>query len=400
MITRTQYLEKVAAFKDTEFVKVITGVRRAGKSAIMTMYRDYLLQNRVDPTQIIYLNFEDLANHHLKSALALNDYLIKQAPSSGKTYFMFDEIQLVEDWQLVINSLRVAFDADITITGSNARMLSGELATMLSGRYVEINVLPLSFSEFLTFKQISADDVGRLPNAFKEYIRFGGFPAVVLSDKSLKDSILSGIHASILLNDVGYRAQIREPTVLKAITAFLAANVGQICSVPNIVKTLTSAKVKSSIPTVTTYLDLLEHAYLFHKAQRFDLRGKAYLRAKDKYFIVDNGLRRMILGGKSAGVGSELENIVYLELLRRGYQVDVGQLDSQTEIDFVARKGGEILYVQVTYQMPENSTRETDNLLHVRDNYKKLLLTQVYDGAPEIDGVPIKNVIDWLLEAD
>ncbi|UOX37057.1 ATP-binding protein [Weissella cibaria] len=397
MIERPHYFKQLLAFKDTEFIKVITGIRRSGKSALAQMYAEHLLSIGVPETHVIRINFEDFAFHRLKNADALYTYLTEQSPLSGKIYFIFDEIQMVSDWQRVINSLRVNYDSDITITGSNAQMLSGELATHLSGRYIEINVYPLSFAEFLNFKSIDVADALQVQKAFQEYSRYGGFPAVVLSSPDVRDTILGGIYDTVLLNDVAYRSAIRDANILRVLTNYLAANVGQISSVNNIVNTLKSAGISTSIPTISSYLALLENAYLFHRAQRYDLRGKAFLRSKDKFCIADNGLRRAILGGKQPGVGSELENLVYIELLRRGYTVDIGQLDSGTEIDFIARRNGQVTYIQVTYQIPENSTRKTDNLLHIRDNYEKLLITQNYFGNPDIDGIPVINIIDWLV---
>jgi len=400
MHIRQFYLDKVLAYQNTEFIKVLTGIRRSGKSVLMRQYADKLIADGVSENDIYYLNFEDLTYNNLKNAEALFEYFKSNIPSDHKVYVMLDEIQMVEDWQLVVNSLRVSFDADVTITGSNAQMLSGELATHLSGRYVEIKVYPLSFKEFLIFQEINPDDNIAVQKAFPTYMQYGGFPSVVLSSDTIKDSVLSGIYDTVLLNDVAYRSAIREPVSLQLLTNFLALNVGQQSNPTKIANTISVGKTKVSAPTITSYLSMLENAYLIFSAKRYDIRGREILRSNAKYYFADLGLRRNAIGGKSAGVGGELENLVYIELIRRGYLVDVGQLDAGEEIDFIARRDGKILYVQVTYEIPENSTRETDNLLKIRDQYDKLLITQRAYEVEELSGIPIVNIIDWLLEGD
>lgn len=401
LVTRPQYLNEVLSYQDTEFVKVITGVRRSGKSSVMKMYRQHLLDHGTSVNHIMYLNFESFETASLLTANALIQYIQDHATSDVKMHFLFDEIQLVTDWERVINGLRVSFDADIVVTGSNAKMLSSEISTLLSGRYVTIEVYPLSFAEFLQFKQFDISDIRQYANWFKEYIRYGGFPAVVLSDEQLKESILSGIYDTVLLNDVGFRSGIKEPEILKSVSRFLASNIGQITNPNKIKGTLESvARLKTSVPTVTRYMDMLENAFLFYRAERYDIRGKAYLHGSGKWFIADTGLRNVTLGKANENIGSEIENVVYIELRRRGYNVSIGRLEKDEEIDFVARKLGETLYVQVTEQLPSTSDRETANLLHIPDNHKKLLLMATPTYESEIEGVPVKNVFDWLLETE
>ncbi len=397
MINRPFYLNQIIRFKDTEFIKVITGIRRCGKSYLLQLYRQYLLDNGVTKEQILYLNFEDYDNLHLQNDKALYKYLKEKALPGQKMYFLFDEIQIVVNWQKLVNSLRVSFHADVTVTGSNAKMLSSEIATFLSGRYIEIKVYPLSFEEFLLFKNVDKEDFRNIPKCYKEYVKYGGFPAVVLADEELKETILSGIFDTVLLNDVGFRSGIKEPQSLRLMTKFLSSNVGQTVNPTIITNTLKSAGVKATNPTVNRYLSMLEDAYLFYKADKYDIRGKEYLRSKGKYFIADTGLRHIALARKQDNRGSELENIVYLELRRRGYSIDVGNIDADREVDFIARKMNEIIYVQVAYQLPETSKRETDNLLKIADNYKKIVITERFEDETNIDGIPIINVMDWLL---
>jgi predicted AAA+ superfamily ATPase len=401
LIKRPYYLNEVLKYQDTEFIKVITGVRRAGKSSVMEMYRQHLLENGTNPKHIMHLNFESFETSSLLCAEALIDYIRTNAESNVKMHFLFDEIQLVSDWERVINGLRVSFDADILVTGSNAKMLSSELSTLISGRFVTIEVYPLSFAEFLHFKQYDPSDVRQHATWFREYIRFGGFPAVVLAGEQIKESILNGIYDTVILNDVGFRSGIKEPEILKSVSRFLASNIGQITNPTKIKGTLESvAHQKTSVPTVTRYMDMLENAFLFYRANRYDIRGKAYLHGSGKWFIADTGLRNVALSKSNENIGSEIENVVYIELRRRGYTVSVGRLDRDEEIDFVARKLDKTLYVQVTEQVPSTSDRETANLLHIPDNHQKLLLMATPTYETEIEGVPVKNVFDWLLEAE
>ncbi|MDR3240586.1 MAG: ATP-binding protein [Lactobacillaceae bacterium] len=398
IVQRKAYLDELLSFKDSEFIKAITGIRRSGKSSLLLMYRDYLRSIKVPEEQIIYINFEALESYKLLTEETLSQYLVEHSSKDVKMYYLFDEIQFVQGWEAVINGLRVSFDSDITVTGSNAQLLAGEYATLLTGRFVSIEVYPLSFKEFLDFKQIETNDTRKIIEMFMEYRQYGGFPAVVLADQRLKDTILSGIFDSILLNDVGQHHAVKDVTTLQAISRFLMFNVGQIISVNKISNTLTSAGFKVSVPTVARYLDSLKDSFLFYIASRYDIRGKEYLKNKPKYFVADTGLRNIALGKFGENRGSELENIVYIELKRRGYKVDVGQLVNDTEVDFIARKGNEILYVQVTQQIPETSDRETDNLIMLPGQYQKLLITGVSASPYTIEGVPVISVYDWLLQ--
>ena len=396
MFQRPEYLNQLIKFKDTDFIKVITGVRRSGKSVLLMLFQEHLIKEGVPDDHIIYMNFESFEYQTITTEEKFREKLNELLPKdTKKIYLLFDEIQVVEGWQRVINGIRVSFDSDIVITGSNANMLSGELATLLSGRYIEIPIYPFSFQEFLKVKGIELNS-RKVDIAYDEYEKYGGFPSVTIAEESIKDTILSGIFDTIVLNDVALRSGIKDPTALKSIISFLADNVGQLVNTSKIVNTLKNEGIETTNHTVNRYLDLLESGYLFYRTKQYDIRGREYLRTNGKYFIVDTGLRRNAVGRKDGNYSNRLENIVYIELLRRGYTVDVGKLDTK-EIDFVARRLDETLYVQVTYELPNNS-HETDNLLHIKDNYKKIVVTGKYPDIEQIDGIPIVYIADWLLE--
>ncbi len=395
---REQYLKMLIEYKNTEFIKVITGVRRSGKSFLLKMFQDHLHQSGIDASHIIYINFEHTDTEEIKSYLSLNAYLKTLTQQEGKYYFLFDEIQEVDGWQKVVNGLRVAYDSDIYITGSNATMLSGELATYLSGRYVEIKVMPLSFKEFCDFKHYK-DEMKYVSN-FNEYMTIGSFPSVVLLDNpGLTDSVLQGIFDSILLKDVSLRGNIKDTGLLLRVVKFLLDNIGNPVSSSSIANTLSSGGRKTTSETVDKYLSLLEDAFIFYKAERFDIRGKERLKTLAKYYVVDLGLRNAILGKNRGNLGIQLENIVYLEFIRRGYEVSVGKWND-TEIDFVCTKTDKTIYAQVAYKILDSSKRETDNLLNIRDNFKKMLIVGNEMEAGVIDGIDVVPVVNFLLMAD
>ena len=393
---RTNLLQSLVKFKDSGFVKVITGVRRCGKSTLLILYKNYLLTDGVTEQQLVFLSFEDYNNKELLNEDKLYEHIQNKLIPSQKNYLLLDEIQLVNGWERVINSFRLNPNIDITITGSNAQMLSGQLSTLLSGRYVEIKCYPFSFKEFIEVKGSTKDDYKTIPTLFNEYVRYGGFPAVVLADENLKESILSGIIDTIILNDIGYRGALREPELVEMVVTYLTDNIGNTISSNNITNTLNSNGYRITQPTVGKYLELFRDAFLFYQAKRYDIRGKEYLRGQAKYFIIDLGLAHQILRIKTGNFGHELENLVYVELLRRGYTIDVIKLDA-FEIDFLAKRMNESLYIQVALELPENSKRETDNLLKIPDNHKKIVITKKYEDLAEIDGIPIYHIIDWLL---
>ncbi|KAF1296742.1 hypothetical protein BAU15_08835 [Enterococcus sp. JM4C] len=396
MYPRPDYLNQLIQFRETDFIKVITGVRWSGKSVLLLLYKEYLIKAGVPENQIIYMNFESIDYQVITTEERFREELTSLIPKeSQKLYFLFDEIQVVNGWQRVVNGLRVSFDSDIIVTDSNANMLSGELATLLSGRYIEIPIYPFSFKEFLAAKSIEPHS-RKVDQAYLEYEKYGGFPSVVIAEEPIKDTILSGIFDSIVLKDVALRAHIKDPLILKLMITFLADNVGQLINTSKIVNTLKSEGIETTNHTVNRYLALLENAYLFYQTKQYDIRGREYLRTNGKYFIADTGLRRNAVGRRDGNYSNRLENIVYIELLRRGYSVSVGKMDSK-EIDFIARKLDETMYVQVTYELPEN-THETDNLLNIKDNYKKIVVTGRYQEVTQIAGIPIVYIVDWLLD--
>lgn len=379
---------------NTEFVKVITGVRRSGKSYLLLMIKNRLLEMGVSEDQIIYLNFENPRNFDILTYRKLFEYLDEKVDSSKKVYFLFDEVQEVEEWQRLINGLRVAFDSDIYVTGSNASLLSGELATYLTGRCVEIKMLPLTFKEYLHFKGLDEADPGRY---LSDYLEYGGFPSVVLQDNDqLKRDVLSGIYNSILLRDVAGRSGVKNTEVLERVALFLLGNTGQLVSINKITNALRSAGFSISNNTIESYIKLLKNAFLFYKVPRYDIRGKELLSSQGKYYVVDLGFVRSQLHRTNTNRGSKIENLVFLDLLSRGYEVFVGKFDNK-EIDFVAQSDEETLYVQVTDHIPENNDREVSNFLHLPDAYRKIIVTNNWDDVGNIDGIEVMHITDFLL---
>lgn len=394
MIKREQYLRQLREFKDTEFIKVITGVRCSGKTYLLKMFQEELLAHGVAPEQILFITFESLQYAELTNGLELYHYVMKQVDHNQHLYLFFDEIQLVKEWERAINSFRVDLDADIYISGSNSALLSGELATLLTGRTVSITVYPLSFAEYLQFKGIT----DHFDEAFYAYVTEGGFPAAVLSNPSIHQSVLEGIYNSILLRDVAARGEVRNQYLLTRLASYLLSEIGNPISLSKIAGVLKNEGFSgANSPSLGKYLQLLDNAYLFSAARRFDLRGKSYLRTGSKYYAIDTGLRNATLNKNFRdNFGHQLENVVYVELLRRGFQVDIGQNNGQ-EVDFVARRQNQVVYYQVTRQLPENSDREVGNLLQLPDNYQKILLTANRMDVGNDRGIQISHVVDWLL---
>lgn len=392
MLIREAYLAKIKKYIDTEFIKVITGVRRSGKSFLLKMVVEELKNRGVQPDHILYLNFESLELMDIVDARNLISYLKPRAPKEGRCYFLFDEIQRVKDWEKLVNGLRVSYDADIYITGSNSEMLSGELATFLAGRYVEIEIYPLSFTEFLQFKSYDRE---KIDIKLKEFFAYGGFPSVVLSEEALKLDVLSGIYSSIVLRDIAQRSNLRESSILEKIVLFLLDNIGQIVNANKIANTIKSSGRSISNNTVENYLSLLEKSFLFYKAQRYDIKGKEYLSTSAKYYVVDLGFFQSQIN-RNRNYGARLENMVFIELKRRGYQVSVGRYNDK-EIDFIAIRDGEGIYIQVADKIPEDSSRETDNLLHLPTGYKKLIIVNTWSDVGSYEGIPIVHISEFLL---
>ena len=401
MIKRENYLKKIIAAKDTEFIKVITGVRRSGKSTLLLMFQEYLLNNGVKKNNIIYINFESAMYDEIKNYKDLYKY-IKEKISKGKYYLLLDEIQNVESWEKAINSFKVDFNMDIYITGSNAYLLSSELSTLLSGRYLEIKMYPLSFKEFLLFNNY---DNTNLEEKFYEYVKYGGLPAITLikDNDELVLSYLNDIYNSIIKKDIMDRNNIKDSVLLENIIKYLLNNIGSPLSATKISDYLNSNKIidKSNHQTIDNYLSMLEKSFIIYKADRTDIKSKSLLKTLGKYYVCDTGIRNIILGFRNINEGHLLENIVYLELLRRGYRVNIGKTNNY-EVDFVAENPNYIKYYQVTQSLnsEEVRTRELRSLENINDNYEKIILTMDKTINNDYNGIKVMNIIDWLLKEE
>lgn len=401
-IERIQFSERLEKYKDKHIIKVITGIRRCGKSTLLKMFRNKLLKNGVQENQIIYLNFEDFDNYELLNPKNLHDYIKNHLVKDKMNYIFLDEIQNVKEFQRVIDSIFLNDNADIYITGSNAYLLSGELATLISGRYVTIEMLPLSFKEFFqTQKNLSRTEIYRL------YVELSSFPYALnfLEDekgtferKAVLD-YLSGVYSTIVLKDVVLREKISDTKMLECVVRFIFDSIGNPISSKKIADTMTSSGRKIDTKTVEKYLSALQESFIIYEAKRYDAKGKTYLKLLEKYYAADIGLRFLLLGQKANDVGHILENVVYLELIRRGYSVFVGKVDD-TEIDFVAQNSQGNTYIQVSASVRDENTlkRELRPLQALNDNYPKILLTLDEDPDCDYNGIQKRNVLDWLLE--
>ena len=398
MIIREKYLNKMIMLKDTEFIKVITGLRRSGKSTLMLMYKDYLLNNQVKEDNIIYINFESAMYDDIKNYKDLYQF-VKDKIRKDKIYLLLDEVQNVESWEKAINSFKVDFDIDIYITGSNAYLLSSELSTLLSGRYIEIKMYPLSFKEFLIFNNY---DTINIEDKFNEYLKYGGLPAITLikNNDELVLSYLNDINNSIVKKDIIDRNNLKNTTLLENIIKYLANNIGSPISSTKISNYLNSNKITPNCnhQTIDNYLNMLEKSYIIYKADRTDIKDKSVLKTLGKYYISDTGIRNIILGFRNINEGHLLENVVYLELLRRGYKVSIGK-NYEYEVDFVAENPNEIIYLQVSLSISDEKVRDREirSLENIKDNYEKIILTMDKTINQDFNGIKVTNIIDWLL---
>lgn len=461
---RDIYLNQLIAFKDTEPVKVVTGIRRCGKSTLLKLMQKYLLNSGVEQNQIISINFESLEfqdmsykdlYNYVKSRIESNSIESNSIESADiesssikhpkKTYLFFDELQRIDRWEDAINSFRVDFDCDIYITGSNAYLLSSEYSTYLSGRYVEVKMYPLSFKEFVDFQDYSIEEYKsplgdlkkravsangssvELDDLFAAYMRYGGMPAIcdiALEsgfDQSSAMTLLDGIYSTVVVRDILEREkrrgqrQITDADLLRKIIMFLADNIGNNTSLNSVCNTLSSENLldavdnnsrvlrarggKLATQTISAYVSALKESYMFYDVKRFDIKGKDYLRTLGKYYIVDIGLRNYLLGFRDRDRGHALENVVFFELLRRGYDVAVGKIDN-LEVDFVATSASEKLYIQVTESMMDESVRERElkPLRKIQNNYEKLVITLSKALDDNYEGIRVENIVDWLLK--
>ena len=401
MTKRELYIEKIKPFIDKDIIKVLTGIRRSGKSVMLKLIMEELKQNKIDEKQFININFENLINIELTTADKLHEYILKKASEiKKKCYIFLDEIQEVKDWEKCINSLRVneEYDFDIYITGSNAKLLSGELSTYLAGRYVEFVIYPFSFKEFLeTLKSIQQDVSTR--EAFQKYVKFGGMPFLynLAFEEEASLQYLKDIYSSIILKDITQRNKIRDTDLLERVISYLIMNVGNNFSATSISKFFKSENRKVSVETILNYIKAAEESFLIYRVSRDDLIGKKVLNVNEKYYIADHGMREAILGSNQRDINQIFENIIYLELLRKGYNVRVGKVDN-LEVDFVCTKGNEKIYVQVAYLLasPETIEREFTSLEKIDDNYPKYVISMdEFDMSR--NGIIHINIIDFLM---
>ena len=402
MTKRELYIEKIKPFIDKDIIKVLTGIRRSGKSVMLKLIMEELKQNKIDEKQFININFENLINIELTTADKLHEYILKKASEiKKKCYIFLDEIQEVKDWEKCINSLRVneEYDFDIYITGSNAKLLSGELSTYLAGRYVEFVIYPFSFKEFLeTLKSIQQDVSTR--EAFQKYVKFGGMPFLynLAFEEEASLQYLKDIYSSIILKDITQRNKIRDTDLLERVISYLIMNVGNNFSATSISKFFKSENRKVSVETILNYIKAAEESFLIYKVSRDDLIGKKVLNVNEKYYIADHGMREAILGSNQRDINQIFENIIYLELLRKGYNVRVGKVDN-LEVDFVCTKGNEKIYVQVAYLLASSETieREFTSLEKIDDNYPKYVISMdEFDMSR--NGIIHINIIDFLMK--
>ena len=403
-INRPQYLNRLIENKDVDLVKIVTGIRRCGKSTLLDLFYDYLISIDIPENQIIHMNMESLRYRDLLNYLDFYDYISEKIIPRKKMYLIFDELQNVKGWEKAIESFRLDFDVDIYITGSNAYLLSTEFSTLLSGRYIEIKMLPLSFKEFLDFYEFSSDIT--LDEKFQKFLQLGGMPVLRQFgfNESRCNEALEGIYSTVVLRDVLQRNNAVDQTALNKIVMFLCSNIGSITSPNNIGNILSDegdVEKNKTIAgkTVDKYISMLRSAFVFCSVGRYDVKGKQLLKTLGKNYIIDLGFRNMLLGYRDADRGHILENVVFLELLRRDYRLYIGKV-GETEVDFVAEKPNEKIYIQVTESMLGEEVRERElrPLRLIQDNYEKIVLSMDRSYINSYDGIKSINIIDWLME--
>ena len=395
VIIREEYLDKLKVLKDKNIIKIVTGIRRCGKSTLLLQFRDWLIEQGVKESQIIFINFEDLEYEDLTDYRSLNKYIKKCLKKDVKTYIFLDEIQNVDKFPKVLDSLQLNSGVDLYVTGSNAYMLSSEIATLISGRYIQIEMLPLSFKEYCI-----ARDGNDVATKYTDYLSTSSFPFVLELGTNLNivRDYLESIYNTIVIKDIMNRKQVTDSMMLQSVLKFIFDNIGNPLSIKKIADTMTSDGRKIDSKTIEKYLTSLKESYVIYQAKRYDIKGKQYLKTLDKYYVVDIGLRYMLLGKRAMDAGHILENIIYLELLRRGYDVYIGKVDS-FEVDFVAQNQDGNHYYQVALTVRDKATleREIRPLQMLQDDYPKVILTLDDDPQRDIEGIKIINARDWLL---
>ena len=401
MIRRPFYLKELEQWIDKPLVKILTGIRRSGKSTILLLLKEVLSEKGISENNIIALNFESFTTEHLKNATSLYAYLAGQITKDEKIYILLDEIQEVQDWEKVVNSLLVDFNVDVYLTGSNSHLLSSELATYLAGRYIEIPVYTLSFKEYLLFKSVYQTGVSTTKESFVTYLRKGGFPLIHTAsyDENTTYKVIRDIYASVLLRDTIQRYKIRDIELLERVTRFAFDNIGNTFSGKSITDYFKSQSRKTDVNTIYNYLSALEGAFILYRVSRFDIKGKEILKTQEKFFVSDLSLLYAMLGYRDSMIAGILENVVFLELKRREYKVYIGKLDSR-EIDFIAEKQGKKIYVQVAYKLENEATvhREFSPLLAVSDQYPKYVVTMDEFWKENVEGVKHLQIHDFLLD--
>jgi hypothetical protein len=395
-VERKEYLDKLIAFKDKHIIKIVTGIRRCGKSTLMEMFQDFLKNQGIPDNRIVSINFEDYDFYELRNPAKLHNYIKERLADGKMTYVFLDEIQRVDDFPVVLDSLFIRKNVDLYVTGSNAFLLSSEIATLISGRYVEISMLPLSFKEYVS----SADETTGLSRKYLTYIETSSLPYVlelIGQPKEIRD-YLDGVYNTIVVKDIANRKKIPDTMMLESVARFVFDNIGNLMSMKKIADTMTSDGRKIDVKTIEKYISALMESYIIYRAKRYNIKGKQYLKTLDKYYVVDIGLRYMLLGTRSSDVGHILENIIYLELLRRGCEVYVGKVD-QLEVDFVAMEAKKITYYQVAATVRDEKTRDRElaPLQKIDDHYPKVILTLDEDPEADYNGIRRLNALDWLM---
>ena len=395
-LERKEYLEKLISFRDKQLIKVVTGVRRCGKSTLLEIYQDHLRANGVEAEQIVAINLEDFDYYSLREPRALHEYIKERLVPGKMTYVFIDEIQHCADFPVVVDSLHIKKNVDVYLTGSNAYMLSSEIATLISGRYVEIRMLPLSFGEYV----LSTGSEENLAEKYREYIQGSSFPyALELKEQpgAVRD-YLEGVYNTIVVKDIAARKKISDTMMLESVTRFVFDSIGSQLSTKKIADTMTSSGRKIDVKTVERYLEGLMESFIIYQAKRYNIRGKQYLKTLEKYYVVDVGMRYMLLGTGGTDVGHILENIVYLELLWRGYNVKLYD-NAGKEIDFIASKSGKEYLIQVAHSVVDEKAyhRELASLQRITDNYPKVILTLDEDPEADYEGIRRINALEWLI---
>ncbi len=401
MISRDNYLQRLKAFKDNKLIKVITGIRRCGKSTLLELFKEYLKGEGVSDDNIIHINLELMKYDDVRDYKTFYNLITEKIKNNDRCYLLIDEIQQVDKWEKAINSMNVEFNVDIYITGSNAYLLSSEISTLLSGRYVEIKMLPLSFKEYLEFDHLPHD--WTLEDKFNQYLKFGSLPAVptLPQDNTTINEFLLGIYNTVIVKDVISRNNIKDIGLLEQIVKYVVANTGNIISANKISGYISSQGrgETTKATTVSNYLDMLEKAYIIYPVKRYDIKGKEQLKNLAKYYVVDTGIRNMLMGYSDSDFGHVLETIVYLELIRRGYQVFIGKW-YELEVDFIAVKQDEKKYYQVCLTLMDEKVKERElaPLKAIPDNYEKTILSMDKTYITDYEGIKFENIIDFLTE--